>query len=241
MEEVEPKYQKLMNNKMIITTLLVLLAFGCKDKSDSHADLVKHVKANVDTVVVSKPDSTNIEGRKIKVEEELKKVSPDSTINKLLLLENSESLKRFYSKDKTISTIEKLRESPIAIFSNSDKSQYLLAYHYEGNPKDQFSCFEIGYFENDKKLIQNPSYSIDNKVFETESKLSLGITLEKLIEIKGDGYVSKKDKDQLIVTYRIDNYDKTLFLKRYNMPGYFMEFTLKNNTVTKILFGFDYP
>lgn len=241
MEEVEPKYQKLMNNKMIITTLLTLLAFGCKDKNDSHSNVVKHVKPNINTIVVSKPDSTYSVNKKIKVEGELKEVSPDSTINKLLFLENSESLKRFFSKDKTISTIEKLRESPIAIFSNSDKSQYLLAYHYEGNPKDQFSCFEIGYFEDDKKLIQNSNYNVDYKTFETESKLGLGISLEKLIEIKGNVYVTKKDKDQLIVTYRINNYDKSLFLKRYNMPGYFMEFTLKDNTVTKILFGFDYP
>lgn len=241
MEEVEPKYQKLMNNKMIITTLLVLLAFGCKDKSETHTNVIKSVKANVDTVLISKPDSTEAANKKIKIVEEFKEVVPDSTINKILFLENSESLKQFYSKDKTISTIEKLRESPIAIFSNTNKLQYLLVYHYEGNPKDQFSCFEIGYFENDKKLIQNSSYNADDKIFETESKLSLGISLEKLIEIKGDGYVTKKDKDKLIVIYRIDNYDKSPFLKRYNMPGYFMEFTLKDNMVEKILFGFDYP
>ncbi len=117
----------------------------------------------------------------------------------------------------------------------------MLAYQYEGGTKNAFDCFEIGYFENDKKLLQNSTYNVDDKIFETESKLSLGTSLEKLIEVKGDGYITKKDNDKLIVTYRIDNYDKSSFLKRYNMPGYFMEFTLKDNIVTKILFGFDYP
>lgn len=154
MEEVEPKYQKLMNNKMIVITLLAFLAFGCKDKSDSQTNVIKLPKVNIDTVHVSILDSTNYVNKKTKIKEELKEVSPDTTINKLLFLENSESLKRFYSKDKMISEIEKLRESPVTIFSNSDESQYLLGYHYEGNPKNQFSCFEIGYFVNDKKMIK---------------------------------------------------------------------------------------
>ncbi|MNR32107.1 hypothetical protein D3C85_1496660 [compost metagenome] len=90
-------------------------------------------------------------------------------------------------------------------------------------------------------MIQNFNYNVDDKTFETESKLRLGISLEKLIEIKGDGYITKKENDQIIVTYRIDNYDQSLFLKRYNMPGYFMDFTMKDGNVIKILFGFDYP
>ncbi|SHM44385.1 hypothetical protein SAMN05444484_10653 [Flavobacterium chilense] len=241
MEEMEPKYLMSMNNKMIIiASLFSLLTLGCKDKSELQTTITKPAKVNINAIIASQADSAKLT-KNAKVEIELKEVSPDSTINNLLFLENSESLKRFYSKDKMISTIEKLRESPIAVFSNNDKSQYLLAYHYEGNPKDQFSCFEIGYFENDKKLMQNLNYSIDNKIFETESKIGLGISLEKLIKIKGDSYVTKQDKDQLIITYRIDNYDKSSFLKRYNMPGYFMEFTLKDNMVIKILFGFDYP
>ena len=225
---------------MILPSLLILLAIGCKENVNN-TQIVHQSKSQVDTVIVAKPDSISIVKNKQLTENELKEVLPDSTVNKLLILENNESLQKFYKDYKTISTIERLRESPVVIFSNKDKSQYLLAYQYEGSTKNNFSCFEIGYFENEKKLNQNSSYAVEDKIFETESKLSLGISLKKLIEIKGNTYKTKIDKDESIVTYRIDNYEKSSFLKKYNMPGYFIEFRLKDNKVTKILFGFDYP
>ena len=225
---------------MILPSLWILLAIGCKENANN-TKIVQQSKSRVDTIIVAKPDSISLVKNKQIIENELKDVLPDSTVNKLLILENNESLQKFYKDYKTISTIDRLRESPVVIFSSKDKSQYLLAYQYEGNTKNNFSCFEIGYFENEKKLNQNSSYNVEDKIFETESKLSLGISLEKLIEIKGDSYKTKNDKDESVVTYRIDNYEKSSFLKKYNMPGYFMEFRLKDNKVTKILFGFDYP
>ncbi|GGF30304.1 hypothetical protein [Flavobacterium limi] len=229
-----------MNNKMILPSLWILLAIGCKENVNN-TKIVQQSKSQVETVIVAKPDSISIVKNKKLIENELKEVLPDSTVNKLLILENNESLQKFYKDYKTISTIDRLRESPVVIFISKDKSQYLLAYQYEGNTKNNFSCFEIGYFENEKKLNQNSSYNVEDKIFETESKLSLGISLERLIEIKGNSYKTKNDKDESILTYRIDNYEKSSFLKKYNMPGYFMEFRLKNNKITKILFGFDYP
>lgn len=229
-----------MNNKKILPSLWILLAIGCNEKANN-AEIVQQSKSHIDSVIVTKPDSISLVKNKQIIGKGLKEVLPDSAVNKLLILENNKSLQKFYKDYKMISTIDRLRESPVVIFSSKDKSQYLLAHQYEGNTKNNFSCFEIGYYENEKKLNQNSSYNVEDEIFETESKLSLGISLEKLIEIKGDGYKTKNEKDESVVIYRIDDYEKSLFLKKYNMPGYFMEFRLKDNKVTKILFGFDYP
>ncbi|MEO4004946.1 hypothetical protein [Flavobacterium sp. CAU 1735] len=229
-----------MNKKMIIPSLIMLLTVGCKN-SNSDSNIVRQTDRTTDTVLVSRIDSTSIIKEKQKTEQEVKEVAPDTTINKILMLENGESLQKFYKDYKMISTVDRLRESPIVIFSNSDKSQYLLAYQYEGGSKNNFSCFEIGYFDNDKKLSKDSSYNTSDRIFQTESKLVLGLSLDEIIKIKGDGYKSKDENGETIITYRIDDYEKSPFLLRYNMPGYFIEFRLKNNKATRITFGFDYP
>lgn len=242
MVEREIKSQMLMNRSIVICCLYFLIILGCQNNSKHpNTELVKS-KPRIDSTLTIKSDSKSFSKKNIVKLVKLKEVMPDTIINNKLFLENYNSVTNFYSGDSNFVLIDNgTRETPIVIFSNKDKTQYLLAYQYEGGTKNAFDCFEIGYFENDIKLSKNSSYNVDAKIFETESKLTLGISLEKLIELKGDGYVTKKDKDKLIVTYRIDNYDNSAFLKRYNMPGYFMEFTLKDNIATKILFGFDYP
>jgi hypothetical protein len=242
MVERELKSQMLMNRNIVIVSFYFLIILGCQNNSKHpNTELVKS-KPGIDSILTMKSDSNSFSKKNSEKVSQLKEVMPDTTINNKLFIQNYNSVTNFYSGDSNFVVIDNgTRETPIVIFSNKDKTQYLLAYQYEGSIKNAFDCFEIGYFKNDKKLSQNYSYNVDDKIFETESKLSLGISLDKLIEIKGDGNITKKDKDKLIVNYRIDNYDKSVFLKRYNMPGYFIEFTLKDNIVTKILFGFDYP
>nr|WP_199001304.1 hypothetical protein [Flavobacterium sp. ASV13] len=232
--------QMLMNRKIVIITFCFLVISGCQN--NNKYSNTEEPKTKIDSLLIMKSDSNLFSQKNSLKVLQLKEVAPDTAVNNRLFLENYNSVSNFYFGDSNFVVIDNgTREAPFVVFKNKDYTQYLLAYQYEGGTKNAFDCFEIGYFENDKKLLQNSTYNVDDKIFETESKLSLGTSLEKLIEVKGDGYITKKDNDKLIVTYRIDNYDKSSFLKRYNMPGYFMEFTLKDNIVTKILFGFDYP
>ncbi len=158
---------------------------------------------------------------------------PDSTVNNILILNNAESSKRFYSEISSEKVINFLRESPVLGFTNKDANEYLLLYQYEGGVKDAFSCFEIGNIESIKEELTITSH----RKFETESGLMLGMSMNDLIRIKGKSY--KKNENKII--YRITDYSNSNFLKNYNVPAYFLECTLKDNKIVKIKYGFDYP
>lgn len=157
---------------------------------------------------------------------------PDSSINRKLLLNNDRSLQEFYQNVNTLKLIEFVRESPIIAFCNMSKSEYLFAYQYEGNTANEFSCFEVGYF--DKKI---ESYSQSNyKEFATESGLRLGLSLVDVERIKGKDYTKQGNK----IIYQISD-PNSAFLRNYNMPEYFLECDLQQNKVIKIKFGFVNP
>ncbi|MDR2206160.1 MAG: hypothetical protein LBE36_08410 [Flavobacteriaceae bacterium] len=164
---------------------------------------------------------------------------PDSTINNVLYLQDYTSTDRFYNKSELKSEIW-IRESPIVIFSNKSKKEYLIAYQYEGGTKNSFECFEIGYFVDDMKLESLYVYHTDYESIKTESSLGLGSSFEEIINKKGISYTEKQIGDDLLIEYQINDMN-TPFLQRYNMPGYFEKFYLRDNKTYKIIFGFEYP
>ncbi|MBW8523545.1 hypothetical protein K0U91_12270 [Chryseobacterium chendengshani] len=161
---------------------------------------------------------------------------PDFKINQLELREEN-SLTDFYSQN--IRLLDNLRYSPVTIFTDKEKKEYLIAYQYEGDVKNSFSCFELGYLKDDPKLERDfGKTKYDN--FKTESGLKLGMTSEEITNLKGTDFkVEKKSKEE-IIRYTIDNPDDPK-IKQYEMPPYFMEFYLKDNRLYKIIFGFEYP
>lgn len=183
----------------------------------------------------SKEINLNNQKKEFSVDENLKKVnfSPDSTVNKSLVLHNDESSKRFYSDILSLKLIEDLRESPVIGFKTKNGKEYLLVYQYEGGIKNAFSCFEIGFVGNDEKDFIFTNYN----QFKTESGVKLGMSMEDLIKIKGKDY--KKEENKII--YQITDLSKSQFLQNYQMPSYFLECTFKNNKMVKIKYGFDYP
>lgn len=156
---------------------------------------------------------------------------PDVSINGKLLLNSPKSLLDFYEESGRLELINFVRESPIMAFSNSSKSEYLFAYQYEGNIENEFSCFEIGYYDENINFYTQMNY----KGFQTESGLKLGLTLTEVEKIKGKNYIKNGDK----IIYQIVN-PKSEFLKHYNMPEYFLECYFKQDKLIKIRLGFGY-
>jgi hypothetical protein len=157
---------------------------------------------------------------------------PDSSINEKFLLNNERSLQEFYPNINTLKLVEFVRENPIIAFCNTSKSEYLFAYQYEGNIQNEFSCFEIGYYNEKIKSYVQSNY----KEFTTENGLRLGLSLEEVERIKGKDYTKQGNK----IIYKISD-PNSAFLRNYNMPEYFLEFDLQQNKVVKIKFGFAYP
>jgi DNA gyrase/topoisomerase IV subunit A len=166
---------------------------------------------------------------------------PDTTINSKFILENYQSVENYFTTNSNFKLVEQLRSSPVAIFSNKGKKEYLLAYQYEGGTKNAFSCFEIGKLDELQNVAKVNVAQIDVDNFNTESSLQLGQSIEDVKKIKGNSFTETTEANEKIINYKIED-SQSGFLKRYNMPSYFLRITFdKTEKVKRIIFGFDYP
>lgn len=174
-------------------------------------------------------------------EQSIKKLIPDTILNACLILRNCSSLEKFYPDYSQISMVETIRDgTPIAVFSNIDKTEYLLAYKHEGDLKNSYSRFEIGFWD-DEGFDTLPHYVTNEKRFITESGIRLGLLVDSLVKIKGSDFRVQKNGTEILLIYEIKDYHQSEFLIRYNMSSYFMKYNIKNDVVQQIIFGFDYP
>ncbi len=209
MVKVEQKYLTLMSSFL----LLFFVLFSCQQSEKKIQEKIEN-----ETVITEKFSK------------------PDFKINQLELREEN-SLTYFYSQN--IRLLDHLRYSPVTVFTDKEKKEYLIAYQYEGDVKNSFSCFEVGYLKDDHTLEKDVAKTkYDN--FKTESGLKLGVTLEEITNLKGSDFKVEKKSNKQIIRYTIDNPDNPK-IKQYEMPPYFMEFYLKDNRLYKIIFGFEYP
>ena len=238
MAKAERKFQMLMSKALLFSLLPML--FCCQSNGDvKNIDRTKNEPKIAESISVDR-SSIGVD-QKEKTQKTTSNVVPDTTVNSKIYLENYESTSQFYDKNKSLDLVERIRESPVAIFLNKSGQEYLLAYQYEGSTEKAFSCFEIGYFKDEKSLAKAKSIQTTEVGFETESGLHLGMSLENLKKIKGNDFEIIKLENFVIVKYKIDNFETSPFLRKYNMPGYFIEAHSKNNRISKIKFGFDYP
>jgi len=112
---------------------------------------------------------------------------PDTTINSILLLQNTSSSILFCSNldsskinhDGEIDFFKE--EQPFVLFLNTYKTEYLIAIIHEGTFKYYFSEFEIGKISDSiLQKLKIPYIVTQYKDFRTENNLSLGITLDDL-------------------------------------------------------------
>lgn len=205
---------KAMVNKLCTIFFLFILTINCQQKESHKTTVSKQISQ--------------------------KDFSPEISINKILKLEDYLSFEKFYPNYKNLKVVYGMRETPAILFSNISEKEYLITYQYEGDTKNNFSLFEIGYLKDDIKL---KNYTVNKTTydnFNTESGLKLGMTLEEITSIKGSNYKVEKKSNEQILRYTIDNPDDPK-VKQYEMPPYFMEFYLKDNKLYKIIFGFEYP
>jgi hypothetical protein len=217
--EEEEKLSLMANNNrkkvnMINLIALLLFIFSCNEKKQSNL--------KKDNLIVKKEIIT------------VNTFAPDSTVNTIIRLKNENSSIKFYPLIKKNKLLDYVRESPVKFFSNNSNTEYLLAYNYEGDVEDSFSCFEIGIINKDFEL-KGAETEYDS--FKTESGIKLGISLKELEKIKGKDYIQENN----IITYQISDSNGSSFLKNYNMPFYFMSFEFNDNKLVKYKFGFSYP
>lgn len=160
---------------------------------------------------------------------------PDTSVNNILSLENPTTSKIFFPTVDKLPVIEKMRESPIVILSNRTNSEYLILYKFESSTLNSFGKFELlDSLKSD--LVKATITTYEN--FATESGLKLGLTLNEVVSKKGPGFLKEGD---FKIVYRISDFNKSDFLRRYNMPGYTMECIFKNGILCQLIYGFENP
>lgn len=205
-----------MNNYMYLYFLCSLLLLGCGNNKGTKNEPIKTELKATNTFI------------------------PDTTLNSKFILENYQSIESYFA-NSNFKLIEQLRSNPVALFSNLTDDEYLLAYQYEGNTKNSFSCFEIGRFIDLKQINKTSIVNAKVNKFITESSLQLGQSIEDIKRIKGGDFKETTEAKEKVITYKIEDAQSD-FLKKYSMPSYFLQITFdKTEKARKIIFGFDYP
>lgn len=220
------KHQIYMNKMIVFICLIsfIMQALGCMNTSKDEGN-----NNNIGVQVVKNVGNS------------LLKTYPDTTINNKLTLVDYYSTKKFYPDYSKLSYNDITEFShPFVLFVNEDITQYLIAYTYEGSTINAFDYFEIGYYNDEKKLDIINYYKTDELYFRTESNLGLGNSWEEIIDKKGTNYKKEQIGNDLLVKYEINDTNDP-FLQRYHMPSYFEKFYLRENKVYKLIFGFEYP
>ncbi|HLO59896.1 MAG TPA: hypothetical protein VK179_14205 [Bacteroidales bacterium] len=123
---------------------------------------------------------------------------------------------------------------------NKHKTEIATLIFHSGSNADliaeiNLSSFIDSLYNMDKTINVNIDY------FTTESKIKLGISKAKLIQIKGQALSIENYDETEILKYRIDNYKTSAFLMRYNYPTYYSIYQFKRNKLEHVSFGFEYP
>ncbi len=173
---------------------------------------------------------------KIDLKKDTVSVKPDLIVNGLRLLDET-SLHNLTRKEVHIK--EYIRAHPSVIFLNEENTQYLIASQYEGDIANYFSLFELGYLQ-DETSFDTIGIKTQIKDFVTESGLKLGISFNQLIALKGNGYKESTEGEIKVISYTIEDPNNFL-IKETGLPLYYIQVFLKNDTVFRIVFGFEYP
>jgi hypothetical protein len=154
-----------------------------------------------------------------------------------ILLSNSESTRQILVNPPRPTEMDD--DFPVIQICNSNNTEILTLVFHHGDTKDSFNEFRI---QNISKVLTGciiPPKVISR--FVTGKGIHLGISKEELIKILGPSFTEDKEDNTITIRYKIDNFNKSSFLKKYNLPVYFGHYHFLKGKLAKFEFGFEYP
>ena len=158
---------------------------------------------------------------------------PDTIIGKISLI-NSQNVDSYLGND-VMSTLND-DGLPNSSVISKDMKQRLTFYFHPGSKIKEFSEFHVSYNDGAKKN----DITAEDAEFISESGIKLGMSLDDFLIIKGEPDKLEKNKTT-IYYYKIDEFENSDFLKRYNMPIYYAEYEFEQDYLIAFKFGFEYP
>ena len=122
---------------------------------------------------------------------------PDTTINSVLKLLNAGSIRRSIG-DQRAKMIEDEKAVRVQLISKRG-NEYLILYQLPGSRWNTFNEFEVGSIKSHDSSYKPSSFSS----FSTESGISLGMTMDSLIALKGRRYSKSITGDRTALIYRL--------------------------------------
>ena len=213
--------------KYILTLILAAIIFtncniGSSHENDMNREFVPNPEKSAHDGYSALPDSLK------------PTFKPDTTIGEISLL-NSRNIEKYFGEN----TMNNLSDDGLpnsSVFS-SDKKQQLTCYFHPGSVKNEFSEFKINYSDNTNRN----NIVTAEKEFKTESRIKLGITIGDLKSIKGEPKNISSNNAKTTLHYRMDDFNNSNFLKKYNMPVYYADYKFRNGYLVEFRFGFEYP
>jgi hypothetical protein len=166
----------------------------------------------------------------------------DLGVNGILLSDTSNVRVFGRLSDRSFDELIEAYFPPHINFVNKDLSELFVACFHPGSDKFTFNEFIVS------KLPYNFSekFIVLNKVrnFITYKEIYIGMKADELKNILGDNFKKESDaNNNIIIKYELsfESSDENKFLELYGFPSYYGHYTIKENKLIKLEFGFAYP
>ena len=140
---------------------------------------------------------------------------------------------------ENIDLIEPSDFFPHLKLENESNTELLVLIHHPGSVLNAFNEVNVRK-KVDSKIDQSigmPSISH----FVTGKNIRLGMSSDELKSTLGKPQRIDDSGDKIKITYEIVDFDKSRFLKYYNMPFYYGEYVFADDALVEFKFGFSYP
>lgn len=207
--------------KYIIYLLSIILTTSCGNKSQTIDN--QNNKLKIDTTTQERSSNSLLSFRL------------DTSVSQICLDNRDSYYNAFKDPDNyLVSNEDSTHKFPYIEFYNAGLTEKMTTYFHHGNPKYYVSEFVI-----EPQKGKKGSYElIMLNHFKTTNGIKLGSNSKEVAEKIGIPISINKIQGTEIWSYGIyGNYD---FLKRYNRYKFYARYTIKNDKVNKIEFGFEY-
>lgn len=211
------------------TILLASTLFSCghpKQESTSHKNSLQNLSVPVASDRFNGDVSQTIE------KFDCSFLDPDTSILSLSL-RDSKSGADFIKGD------QQRGEEDYRYYSKNCKQLLSLTQH-PGDNKYQISIIKVEYAKKDDYGYRR----LNVDTLKTEKGIMLGMSKYDVIDRLGNCYiVIDSTKEYMVLRYQIEarKVSKTHLLATHNMPSYSASYSIRNGTLEKFEFGFEYP
>ena len=160
--------------------------------------------------------------------------NPDTSVYNIILHDKESSMRQV---GENFAAIDGNMDMPYENFCSQDKKQTLSLFFHYGGVRNSFSEFQVRQYSPSDSAV-----TLKTNSFVTNSGIKLGISKDKVVSILGSCFKTiNNEKTKETIKYRINDFEHSIFLKRFNMPIYYAVYEFRSDKLVRFRFGFENP